>query len=129
MRACQYFYTVRYIRLPELFVELAIARAEGTFQKVIKNYKAVKLLIIDEWLLYDLKESEARDLLEIAEARYNKASTIFCSQLDIPGWHQKIGDTTLADAICDRIAHNKYKIEIQGKDSMRKHKAFNGHNS
>jgi DNA replication protein DnaC len=80
MRACQYFYTVRYIRLPELFVELAIARAEGTFQKVIKNYKAVKLLIIDEWLLYDLKESEARDLLEIAEARYNKASTIFCSQ-------------------------------------------------
>jgi DNA replication protein DnaC len=67
--------------LPELLAELAISRGDGTYRKVIKQYKQVKLLILDEWLLFPLKESEARDLLEIIESRYKKASTIFCSYL------------------------------------------------
>ncbi len=73
------FYSVRYVRLPDLLGDLAIARAEGRYRKVIKGYKQANLLILDEWLLYPLKDTEARDLLEIAEARYKKASTIFCS--------------------------------------------------
>ena len=80
------------------------------------------MAILDEWLLYPLKETEARDLLEIAEARYKKASTIFCSQFDVPGWREKIGDPILADAICDRIVHDSYNIVIDCKESMRKRK-------
>jgi DNA replication protein DnaC len=124
MTASRSFYTVRYVRLPDLFNELAIARAEGTFRKVMKAYRQTRLLILDEWLLYPLKDSEARDLLEIAEARYKKASTIFCSQFDVGGWHQKIGEPTLADAICDRIVHDSYTIVVQGADSMRKRKGI-----
>ena len=124
VKAAQNFYTVRYIRLPELLAELAMARAEGTYRKVLKQYKQVKLLILDEWLLYPLKDSEARDLLEITESRYKKASTIFCSQFDVGGWHQKIGESTLADAICDRIVHDSYTVVIGGKDSMRKVKGL-----
>ena len=116
------YYTVRYTRLPELLAELSVARAEGTYRKVIRQYKQVKLLILDEWLLYPLKDAEARDLLEITEARYKKASTIFCSQFEVGGWHQKIGEPTLADAICDRIVHDSYTIIIGGDDSMRKRK-------
>lgn len=82
MTANRNFYTVRYVRLPDLLADLTIARAEGNYRKIMKDYKQVKLLILDEWLLYPLKESEARDLLEIAESRYKKASTIFCSQYD-----------------------------------------------
>jgi DNA replication protein DnaC len=118
--ACRNFQTVRYARLPELFAELAVARAEGAYSKVIANYKKVKLLILDEWLLYPLKDIEARDLLEIAECRHKKASTIFCSQFDVGGWHAQIGETTLADAVVDRIAHDSYTIVIEGKESMRK---------
>ena len=117
--ACRNYYTVRYIRLPDLLTELAMARAENNFREVIKQYRKIKLLILDEWLLYSLKETEARDLLEIVEARHRTASTIFCSQFDPQGWHLKIGESTLADAICDRIAHNSYKIMIDG-ESMRK---------
>jgi DNA replication protein DnaC len=124
VKAAQNFYTVRYIRLPELLAELALARAEGTYRKVLKQYAQVKLLILDEWLLYPLKDTEARDLLEIAERRYKKASTIFCSQFNVGGWHQKIGESTLADAIVDRIVHDSYTIVISGEDSMRKVKGL-----
>lgn len=120
--AARNFLSVRYIRLPELLVELSIARNNGTFPKVIQQFKKPALLIIDEWLLYPLKETEARDLLEIAEARYKRASTIFCSQFDIPGWREKIGDPILADAVCDRIVHDSYSIVIDCKESMRKRK-------
>jgi DNA replication protein DnaC len=87
--ACRNFYSVRYVRIPELLAELAVARAEGVFQKTIKQYRQVRLLILNEWMLYSLRETEARDLLEIAESSYKKASTIFCSQFDLRGWHQK----------------------------------------
>ena len=125
MAASRSFYPVQYIRLPDLLAELAIARGDGSYRKVMKQYKQVKLLVLDEWLLFPLKESESRDLREIVEARHKRASTIFCSQFDVAGWHLKIGEPTLADAICDRIVHDSYTIVIQG-DSMRKKKGLTG---
>lgn len=124
MTASRNFYTVKHVRIPDLLVELAIARGEGTYRKIVAKYKQVSLLILDEWLLFPLKESEARDLLEIVEARHKRAATIFCSQFEVGGWHQKIGEPTIADAICDRIVHDSYTIVIGGKDSMRKRKGI-----
>jgi DNA replication protein DnaC len=122
--ACRNFYPVKYVRLPELLNELAVARGEGIYQRVMKTYKKIPLLILDEWLLVSLKESEARDLLEIVEARHQRGSTIFCTQFAPAGWHGKIGESTLADAILDRIIHSSYAITIEGKDSMRKRKGL-----
>lgn len=126
MNASRKFYTVKYVRIPDLMGELAISRGDGTFRKVINKYKQVSLLILDEWLLFPPKETEARDILEIVEARHKKASTIFCSQFEVAGWYHKIGEPTLADAICDRIVHDSYTIMIGGKESMRGRKGING---
>lgn len=122
--ACRNFLAVKYIRLPELFNDLAVARGEGSYKKMIKEYKKISLLVIDEWLLTSLSSTEARDLLEIVEARHKRAATIFISQFAPQGWHSKIGEETLADAILDRIVHDSYTICIEGKDSMRKKKGI-----
>ncbi|MEZ0481160.1 IS21-like element helper ATPase IstB [Planococcus sp. SSTMD024] len=117
--ACRNGYTAKYIRLPDLLDELALARLNGTYQKHMKAYRKVNLLILDEWLLVSLTEHEARDVLEIVEARYQNASTIFCSQFEPSGWYEQIGEATLADAILDRVIHSSHSILIDGKISMR----------
>ena len=109
---------VRYLRLPDLLVEIAVARRDGTYREYMKQLKKVKLLILDG-LLYPLKEAEARDVLELVEARNKVASTIFSSQYDTSEWHENLYDPTLADAICDRIIYNAYTVQIEG-ESMRK---------
>lgn len=119
--ACRQFYKVKYVRLPELLDELSLAKlaADGSYRKVIKRYKKVDVLILDEWLLTDLSTEEASILLEITEARHKMTSTIFCSQIDPNGWHLKLGNETIAEAILDRIIHDSYQIMIDGDISMR----------
>jgi DNA replication protein DnaC len=104
-------YTVLYIRAPRLF--------EGLQLKTLTRLVKVQLLIIDDFLLTQPTDSERRDLLEIVEDRYQAGATAITSQCSIGDWHPNIGDPTLADAICDRLFHNAYKIELRG-DSMRR---------
>lgn len=115
MEACKQYYTVKYVRLPELLLNLEIARNEGTFQKALAKYIKPLLLIIDEWLLMKLTETECKDLFELIHKRRKKSSTIFCSQFRQEGWYERLGgdDNPLADAILDRIVHDAYKINIE----------------
>lgn len=120
--ACRNYLKVSYIRLPDLLAELAIAHGEGTFAKLIKAYKKIDLLILDEFLLTPLTSSQARELLEIIEARSIRGSTIFCTQFEPLGWPSRIGneeDETICEAIVDRIIHNSYEIMVEGRVSMR----------
>ena len=119
MEACKKGFTVKYVRLPELLEDLAIARGQGSFKKNVAQLKKYDLLIIDEWMLVSLSETEARDLLEIIHARHKRASTIFCSQFEPIGWLNKFPEATIADAVLDRIVHNSYTIEIRAADQER----------
>jgi DNA replication protein DnaC len=112
-------YPVLYLRAPRLFETLQQARGDGSHLKTLTRLAKVQMLIIDDFLLTPLSDWERRDLLEIVEDRYQSGATVITSQCPIGDWHPNIGDPTLADAICDRLLHNAYKIELKG-DSMRK---------
>jgi DNA replication protein DnaC len=124
LAACRRFHSVKYIRLPELLNELAAARGEGVYRKTVTDFGKANLLILDEWLLLPLKEEETRDILEIVELRHRKSSTIFASQFRTEGWHGKLGEGPLADAILDRIIYDSYAVVIDGEESMRKKKSI-----
>lgn len=111
-------YTALYMRAPRLFETLQQSRGDGSHLKALARLSRVQLLIIDDFLLTQLSDSERRDLLEVIEDRYQQGATIVASQCPIKDWHPNIGDPTLADAICDRLLHNAYKIEMRG-ESMR----------
>ncbi|MGZ6292654.1 MAG: IS21-like element helper ATPase IstB [Syntrophales bacterium] len=109
-----------YTRLPRLSRELKIAKADGSYVKLLQRLQRIKLLIIDDWGINPFTDEERRDFLEIMEDRHNVRSTIIGSQFPVDTWHDIIGDPTLADAICDRIVHNAHKIILKGEESMRK---------
>ena len=111
-------YTVLYMRAPRLFESLQQARGDGSHLKALAKLSRVQLLIIDDFLITPLSDWERRDLLEVIEDRYQAGATVIASQCPIGDWHPNIGDPTLADAICDRLLHNAYKVELRG-DSMR----------
>lgn len=132
MEACKQYFTVRYVRLPDLMLDLEAAKDDGDYLKVLSKYTKPTLLIIDEWLLIKLTESESKHIFELIHKRRKRSSTIFCSQFREEGWYERLGgdDNPLADAIMDRIAYDSYKIDIESIDpskdeSMRKRYGLN----
>jgi DNA replication protein DnaC len=111
-------YTVLYMRAPRLFETLQQSRGDGSHLKALAKLARVQLLIIDDFLLTTPTDMERQDLLEVVEDRYQLGATVVASQCPIGDWHPNIGDPTLADAICDRLLHNAYKVQLRG-DSMR----------
>jgi DNA replication protein DnaC len=101
-------------RVPRLFHELALARADGTYARVLGRLARMDVLVLDDLALVPLQEAERRDLLEVLEDRYGTRATIVTSQLPPAHWHEAIGDPTLADAICDRLLHNSHRLLLQG---------------
>lgn len=116
---CAAGHTVRYVRTADLILELKLAKADGSFPKLQRHLAGFALLILDDWLRDPLSSPDARDLLDLMDLRYRKASCLFATQLPVNQWHQQIQDPTLADAILDRIVHDSLRLVLQG-ESMRK---------
>jgi DNA replication protein DnaC len=118
-KACRDGYSVYYTRTAALFRDLNLARADGSLRQLLRRLNRIDVLVVDDWAMAPMAESERRDFWEIAEDRYQTRSMILTSQLPVARWHEQIGDPTLADAILDRLVHNAHRIEMRG-ESMRK---------
>jgi DNA replication protein DnaC len=121
-KACRLGYTALYLRLPRLLEDLALARADGRYPKLMTKLGKAHLLVLDDWGLSPMTAAGCRDLLEILEDRNNLRSTLITSQLPVEAWHDYLGDPTVADAILDRLVHNAYRLTLKG-ESMRKRRS------
>ena len=118
-QACRDNRSVLYKRVPKLFADLALAKADGRYPRLMRALGGVKLLILDDWGLEPLNAQARHDLLEIVEERYGRGASLITTQVPIDRWHDVIGDPTYADAVLDRIVHNAHKIALSG-DSLRR---------
>jgi DNA replication protein DnaC len=120
-KACRENLSVRYYRLPRLLEELALARAGGTYARLLKRLARTDLLILDDWGLATMTPEQRRDLLEVLDDRCGRAATIVTSQFPVAQWHELIGEATVADAILDRLIHSAHRIELQGESMRRRY--------
>src|SRR5258707_6497775 len=120
-KACRDGHSVLYLRAAALLRELALARADGSLRHFLARLSRIDVLVIDDWAMAPLNESERREVWEICEDRYQTRSTVLTSQLPVSRWHEQIGDPTIADGILDRLVHNAHRIEMRG-ESMRKNR-------
>lgn len=121
--ACRHGARALFVRVPRLLEDLAIARVSGAYGSTLGKLSRVDVLVLDDFLLAPMKDSERRDLLEVLEDRYERSSTVITSQLPTKIWHSALNDPTIADAICDRLVHNAHVVELRGP-SMRKKKSL-----
>ena len=113
-QACRQGYRAYYARASRLFHDFALARADGSYVRLLAKLARLDVLVLDDWGLTPVQDTERRDLLEVLEDRYGTRSTIITSQLPPAQWHDYLGDATLADAICDRLLHNAHRIVLKG---------------
>lgn len=118
--ACRHGLSTRYFRFSRLLGELALARADGSYRKLLDRLARTQLLLLDDFGLAPLSDSERRDLLEILDDRYSKRATLITSQLPFDHWHDVLGDATFADAILDRLVHNAHRVTLKGASMRRK---------
>lgn len=123
--ACRRGHKVLYRRLPRLFEEVALAKADGTYTRLLAKISKYEMLILDDFGLGKLRDAQRHDLLEILEDRYDVRATIVTSQLPFNNWHHWLGDPTIADAILDRLVHNAHKIQLKGPSRRKARKAKN----
>lgn len=119
--ACRLGYKVCYFIAQKLFLMLRMSKADESYMRQIKRLEKHDLLIIDDFGMQPLDDMSRMMLLEIIEDRHQKSSTILASQLPVEKWYDVIGESTVADAILDRLVHTSHRIELSG-ESMRKKK-------
>ena len=118
MEALKQYFSVKFVRLPDMLLALETAREEKNYPKVLSKFIRPALLIIDEWLLMKVRPEDVNYIFEVIHKRCGHGSLILCSQFREEGWYDRLGvkDSPLADAIMDRIKHTAYQINIVSKD-------------
>jgi len=121
-QACRKGYRTMYRRVARLLDELTLARADGSYPKLLARFARMDLLILDDWGMGKLNAAQRHDLLEVLEDRDGDRSTLVARQLPPDKWHEQIGDPTVADAILDRLIHRAYKIALKGPSRRKERK-------
>jgi DNA replication protein DnaC len=112
-------YSVKFKRASDLLNEMSESKSEKHLADYIRTLNRCQCLILDEvgYLNYDLATSSL--LFQVISARYEKASTIYTTNLEFSRWGQFVGDKDMASAIVGRIAHQAIILNMNGSKGWR----------
>jgi DNA replication protein DnaC len=99
--------------------ELAAAKIDGTYRKILKKIERIPLIVLDDLGLKILDANSSLSLIEILDERYKKGAVIVTSQIPVSKWYELFDEVTHADAVMDRLTANAHKIDLTG-GSLRK---------
>lgn len=119
--ACRQGLKTKYFRVTRLLTDLSIGRGDGSYNKIMRDLKKTDLLILDDWGMTVLDPLAGRELLEVVEDRFGYRSTIIAGQLPVKEWHALFEDSTVADAVLDRLVHNAYRFNLHGPSKRNPH--------
>jgi len=122
LQACRMGYSSRYIRYTMIFEEINAARGTGQYLKFLKKMAAIKVLVIDDFVMQEVSAQDLSALMDIIEEKQQTGSIIITTQYPIAKWHHRMPDPTIADAICDRLAANAYKFNLKGGTASMRNK-------
>ena len=120
-QGCMYGFRVLYFNCSKLFSQLRLKKADGTYNKELDRIQKQEMIILDDFGIHPFDTQSRLSLLEIMEDRHGRGSTVISSQFPVKSWHEIIGEPTIADAICDRIIHSAYRIELKGESVRKKY--------
>ncbi len=121
-QACLLGYRILYFNTQKLFAKLKILKADGTYLKEMTRIEKCDLLILDDFGMQNLDNATRMNLMEIIEDRHGRKSTLIASQLPVASWYEVIGESTIADAILDRLIHGAHRMELKGSSMRKKYK-------
>lgn len=121
VKACQMLNRTHYYPATRFLDKVKLARLDGSYSKMIRTIGKLPLLIIDDFLLTPVDQTTRTALLDVIEERYEKGATIISTQIPVEQWHPLIGESTMADAILDRLVYSSHRITLTG-ESLRKNK-------
>lgn len=119
-QACLCGFKVRYYNMHKLLEDMQTARIETKAAKFFDRMADVDLLIIEDFGMKVLDGQQLLDFMELIEDRHGRKSTVITSQLPVGDWYDVLArNTTVADALLDRLAKTSHRFELKG-ESMRK---------
>jgi len=119
--ACRQSLRVKYYRVNILLAELCAAYSDGRLTKALNNLNKADILILDDWGLSNMNALQGRLMLEVFELRINEKSCILAAQLPVSKWHDLFEDSTIADAVLDRLVYSSHRFELQGPSMRRRY--------
>jgi DNA replication protein DnaC len=119
VRACAQGFRVRYRRFHALMDDLYAGLADNTYDRRLRRYARVPLLVIDDVGLGRVRRSAdeptaAQMLFTLIDQRVGRTSTALTSNIKLSSWGAYLGDAALTMAILDRMIHRATRIEIEG---------------
>ena len=118
--ACRLGHEVLFTKAVNMFRYLNGGRADNSFERRLKWYVSVELLIVDDFGLKPLTSVQSDDFYEVVSERYMKKPIIFTSSRVIEDWQGLFPDPIIANSVMDRIAHNSHQIVLTGESYRNK---------